>query len=38
MLESEDGISNIGILMVQRIAADMQYQSILGLNSLTIKI
>lgn len=38
MLESEDGISNIGVLMVQRIAADMQYQSILGLNSLTIKI
>lgn len=38
MLESEDGISNIGILMVQRIAVDMQYQSILGLNSLTIKI
>lgn len=38
MLESEDGIANIGIHMVQRIAADMQYQSILGLNALTIKI
>ena len=38
MLESEDGIGSIGILMVQRIAADMQYQSILGLNALTIRI
>ena len=38
MLESEDGIANIGIHMIQRIAADMQYQSILGLNVLTIRI
>lgn len=38
IFESEDGISNIGVIMIQRIAADMQYQSILGLNALTIRI
>lgn len=38
IFESEDGISNIGVIMIQRVAADMQYQSILGLNALTIRI
>ena len=39
MLEDEtDPTKNIGIRMVFRLAKDVQYQSILGLNVLTIKI
>ena len=34
----EDIMKNIGIRMVYRIARDVQYQSLLGLNVLTIKI
>ena len=34
----EDGIGNIGIRMIYSIAADVQYQNLLGLNVLTIRI
>ncbi len=34
----DDGMKNIGIRMVFRIAKDIQYQNILGMNVLTIRI
>ena len=36
--DSEDITKNIGIRMVYKIARDVQYQSILGLNVLTIRV
>lgn len=38
MLEGDDITKNIGIRMVYRIAKDVQYQNILGLNVLTMRI
>ena len=38
LAEKEDITSNIGIRMVFRTASDIQYQNILGLNVLTIRI
>ena len=38
MAESDDITRNIGIRMVFRIASDIQYQNIMGLNVLTIRI
>ncbi len=38
LTENDDITKNIGIRMVYRIAQDIQYQSILGLNVLTIRI
>ncbi|MBO4289852.1 MAG: ATP-binding protein [Lachnospiraceae bacterium] len=38
MAESDDIMKNIGIRMVFRMAKDVQYQNILGLNVLTIRI
>ena len=38
LTDSADPTENIGIRMVFRLAKDVQYQSILGLNVLTIKI
>lgn len=37
-MDSEDGIRNIGIRIVHSIAKDVQYQNLLGLNVLTIRI
>jgi Histidine kinase-, DNA gyrase B-, and HSP90-like ATPase. len=36
--ENDDVTKNIGVRMVFRIAQDVQYQNILGLNVLTIRI
>ena len=36
--ESEDGIRNLGIRLVYSIAGDVQYQNLLGLNVLMIRI
>ena len=38
MAEGDDGLKNIGIRMVFKISKDIQYQNILGLNVLTIRI
>ena len=38
MMEPDDVMKNIGIRMVYRMAKDVQYQNILGLNVLTIRI
>ncbi len=38
MLNPEDPCKNIGIRMVYRMAKDIRYQNILGLNVLTIKL
>lgn len=38
MLDPEDRISNIGLRLARRCASEMQYQSILGLNVLTLRI
>ena len=38
MTEGEDITKNIGLRMVYKIASDVQYQNILGLNVLTIRI
>ena len=38
MQASEDITKNIGIRMVFKMAKDVQYQNILGLNVLTIRI
>ena len=38
LAEGDDIIKNIGIRMVFKIAQDIQYQNILGLNVLTIRI
>ena len=35
---AEDPMKNIGIRMVYKIARDVQYQNVLGLNVLTLKI
>ena len=37
-IEGDDIVKNIGIRMVFRIARDIRYQNILGLNVLTIRI
>ena len=36
MVQPEDSTSNIGIRMVYRLAQDVNYQNLLGLNVLTI--
>ena len=36
--ESEDGIRNLGIRLVYRLAKDVQYQNLLGLNVLMMRI
>ena len=38
MLDPEDRVSNIGLRLARRCASEMQYQSILGLNVLTLRI
>ena len=38
MTESDDITKNIGIRMIFKMANDIQYQNILGLNVLTIRI
>ena len=38
MADPDDVTRNIGIRMVYRMAKDIQYQNILGLNVLTIRI
>ena len=38
LAESDDPLKNIGIRMVFKMAKDVQYQNILGLNVLTIRI
>ena len=38
LTDSEDITKNIGIRMVYKIARNIEYQNILGLNVLTIKI
>ncbi len=38
MVENEDPAKNIGIRMIYKIARDLQYQNILGLNVLTVYI
>ena len=38
LAEGEDITQNIGIRMVFKISRDVQYQNILGLNVLTIRI
>ena len=38
MAESEDPAKNIGIRMIYQIARDIQYQNILGMNALTIRL
>ena len=38
IVESDDVLKNIGIRMVFKLAKDIQYQNILGLNVLTIRI
>ena len=38
MAENDDITKNIGIRMVFQMAKDVQYQNILGLNVLTIRI
>ena len=38
MAEAEDVMQNVGIRMVFRMAAEVQYRSVLGLNVLTIRI
>ncbi len=37
-MESGDGVKNIGIRLVYSIAKDVQYQNLLGLNNLVIRI
>ena len=37
-MDSDDRISNIGIRLVNGISKDVQYQNLLGLNVLTIRI
>jgi anti-sigma regulatory factor (Ser/Thr protein kinase) len=38
MIQSEDLVSHIGLRMVRNISKDMQYQNLLGLNVLTIRL
>ena len=38
MAESEDPAKNIGIRMIFRMAEEIRYQNILGLNVLTIRV
>ena len=38
MMDPEDRVSNIGLRLARRCASEMQYQSILGLNVLTLRI
>ena len=38
LAEGEDPLRNVGIRLVFRMAGDVQYQNILGLNVLTIRI
>lgn len=38
LTESGDPVRNIGIKMVYRVARDVEYQSVMGLNVLTIRI
>ena len=38
MMDPEDRVSNVGLRLARRCASEMQYQSILGLNVLTLRI
>ena len=38
LLDSGDALKNVGIRIVYRIARDIDYQNIMGLNVLTIRI
>ncbi len=38
MTADDDPVKNIGIRMVYRIARDVQYQNMLGMNVLTVRI
>ena len=38
IVEPADPLKNVGIRMVYKVAKDVQYQSILGLNVLTVRI
>lgn len=38
IVETDDPLKNVGTRMVFKVAKDVQYQSILGLNVLTIRI
>jgi hypothetical protein len=38
MLSPKDPVTNIGLRLAHRIALDMSYQSLLGLNVLLIRI
>jgi hypothetical protein len=38
MIDEEDPLRNIGIRMIYRIMDDIEYQNLLGLNILTIRL